>query len=84
MPQEQVSAARTVTGRFAAGATGNPRGRPRGSRNHEHLVDRLDRMVANEAVGIVATLLERAKAGDALAADVILARAWPAANGAAP
>jgi hypothetical protein len=83
MPSDQVLAARTPGGRFAPGHTGNPKGRPPGGRNHQSLAARLDRMVATEAVGIVAALLARAKAGDALAADVILARAWPAANGAA-
>jgi hypothetical protein len=78
MPLEQVSAAaaRVDRGRFAPGRSGNPRGRPPGSRNGGGLAARLDKMVAVEAVRLVQGLLERAKAGDASAAAVLLARPW--------
>jgi hypothetical protein len=39
-------------------------------------------MVTAAAEGIVAGLVERARAGDALAADVLLQRAWPARSDA--
>jgi hypothetical protein len=82
MPSDQTSAppARVTGGRFAPGHTGNPRGRPRGSRNGGGLAARLDRLVAAEAVGLVQGLLERAKAGDVEAAVAVLARPWAASE----
>jgi hypothetical protein len=80
MPSDQTSAppARVTGGRFAPGHTGNPRGRPSGSRNGGGLTARLDRLVAVAAESIVAGLVERAKEGDAEAAAVVLARLWVA------
>jgi hypothetical protein len=75
MPSDQALAARTDRGRFAPGHTGNPGGRPPGSRNRTGLTARLDKLVAAGAVGLVEGLLERARAGDASAA-VLLARPW--------
>ena len=74
MPSDQASAARTAAGRYLPGTSGNPRGRPRGS--GRGLAARLDRLVAAAAEGIVAGLVERAKAGDADAAAVLLRRPW--------
>ncbi len=74
MPIEPIC---TDRGRFVPGHTGNPRGRPPGSRNHEHLADRLDKLALASAEAIVEGLIERAKAGDALCADLVLSRAWP-------
>jgi hypothetical protein len=61
---------------FTPGTSGNPGGRPPGSHNRTGLAARLDKMVAAEAKGIVAGLVERARAGDAFAAAVLLARPW--------
>jgi hypothetical protein len=74
MPSDQPAAAtaRVAGGRFAPGHTGNPHGRPKGS--GRGLAARLDKLVAAEAVGLVEGLLERARAGDASAAAVLLAR----------
>lgn len=81
MASEPASApTRTTGGRFAPGSTGNPRGRPRGSRNRQGLAARLDKLVAAAAVGLVEGLLERARAGDASAAAVLLARPWAASE----
>jgi hypothetical protein len=68
--------------KFAPGHSGNPTGRPPGSRNRAGLAARLDRLVTAAATDIVEGLVERARAGDALAADVLLQRAWPARSDA--
>jgi hypothetical protein len=48
---------------FTKGSSGNPLGRPLGSRNRTGLALRLDKMVTAAAEGIVAGLVERAQAG---------------------
>jgi hypothetical protein len=52
---------------FTKGSSGNPRGRPRGSRNHTGLAVRLDKMVTAEAEAF-ATEFAAEEEADVLAA----------------
>src|SRR5262245_48488351 len=62
------------------GQSGNPRGRPAGSRSKALLA--LDALGESEANNIVRAMIEKAKEGDATAARPILDRVWPARKGA--
>jgi hypothetical protein len=66
--------------RFKPGQSGNPKGRPPGSRNKTLVA--LEQLGADEVEGIVRALIEKAKSGDAMAARPILDRVWPARKGA--
>ena len=62
------------------GQSGNPNGRPAGSRSKVLLA--LDALGESEANNIVKAMIEKAKEGDATAARQILDRVWPARKGA--
>jgi hypothetical protein len=69
---EQKQAERTETGQFTPGSSGNPAGRPPGSRNHatvlaEQLFDGASGALANKAV-------QMALGGDAAALRLVLGR----------
>jgi hypothetical protein len=66
---------RNQDGRFAKGASGNPAGKPKGTRNR--LTRALDDLAAVDALQVLAKSLELAKDGDVSAARMILHRAWP-------
>ncbi|MFC0408971.1 DUF5681 domain-containing protein [Roseomonas elaeocarpi] len=66
-------------GRFTPGRSGNPAGRPAGSRNKATVM--LDAVAEGEAAEVLRALLARARQGDAQAAGLILARCWPARRG---
>ena len=66
-------------GRFREGQSGNPAGRRPGSRNRASLV--LDALADGEAEAVLEAMVERAKQGDLKAAELVLARAWPARKG---
>lgn len=66
-------------GRFRPGRSGNPRGRPAGSRPAALL--RLDALAAGAAEELVNRLILDAKAGDREAAIAVLARVWPPRRG---
>ena len=66
-------------GRFREGQNGNPAGRRPGSRNRASLV--LDALAEGEAEAVLQAMVERAKEGDLKAAELVLARAWPARKG---
>ena len=65
---------------FKPGQSGNPNGRPRGSRS-KHIVA-MEALARGEAEAVVKALLEKAKNGDAVAARPILDRIWPVRKGA--
>lgn len=65
---------------FKPGQSGNPKGRPQGSRNKTIIA--LETLGEGEVEDIVKALIEKAKAGDAMAARPILDRVWPARRGA--
>ena len=64
--------------RFAPGNPGGP-GRPQGSRNNATLA--LDQLADGEADEILATVVAKARDGDLKAAELVLARVWPARKG---
>ncbi|MGC4023899.1 MAG: DUF5681 domain-containing protein [Mesorhizobium sp.] len=65
---------------FKEGRSGNPNGRPRGSRNKA--IAALEAIGEGEVHEIVQALIEKAKGGDAVAAKPILDRVWPVRKGA--
>ena len=62
-------------GRFRKGVSGNPAGRPRGSRNKTTLL--AERLLEHEAEDLVRQLVERAKAGDPTALRLCIERLLP-------
>ena len=64
------------SGRFSKGASGNPKGRPLGSRNKTTLF--MESLLQEEAEAITRKLIEKAKAGDPLALKLCLERLLPA------
>lgn len=65
---------------FKEGQSGNPNGRPRGSRNKA--IAALEALGEGEVHAIVQALIDKAKTGDAVAAKPILDRVWPVRKGA--
>lgn len=74
-----AGAAKPHPGRFKPGQSGNPAGKPKGTRAPIYAA--LD-LAATEAMPeIITALVEKAKEGDARAADLLLRRAWPERKG---
>jgi hypothetical protein len=67
--------------RWPRGRSGNPNGRPRGSRSH--VLAALDQIGAENAEAILQKAVEQAKNGDQRSMELILSRVWPAQKGAA-
>ena len=66
-------------GRFEKDQSGNPQGRPAGSRNKASIL--LDKMADDEAEAIQRLVIDAAKTGDLKAAELLLARIWPPRRG---
>jgi hypothetical protein len=66
-------------GKWKPGQSGNPRGKPKGARNHVLLA--LDKIGGEAAQAVLEKAVEAAKGGDARAAELILSRVWPARKG---
>jgi hypothetical protein len=64
---------------FQKGQSGNPRGKPKGTRNHVLMA--LDRIGEDAAEDVLRAAVERAKGGDPRAVETILSRIWPARKG---
>lgn len=64
------------SGRFPKGISGNPDGRPRGSRNKATLL--MERLLQEESENLTLKLIEMAKAGDSLAMRLCMDRLLPA------
>ena len=64
---------------FKPGQSGNPRGRPAGSRNKE--LAALDALGAEAAREVLAATVTAAKRGNSRAAELILSRVWPVRKG---
>lgn len=65
--------------RFQPGKSGNPKGRPSGSRNK--IFATLDAIGDESAEAIVRAVVDKAKDGDVMAAKAILERVWPVRKG---
>jgi len=64
--------------KFQPGRSGNPAGRPRGSKSKStQLVERLITGHVGDVKEILAVVVEQAKAGESWACREILARLWP-------
>jgi hypothetical protein len=70
---------RDQAGRFVPGHTGNPAGKPRGTR-HRALVA-LDAIGQDAAQAVLERVIADAKQGDMRAADILLRRLWPERKG---
>jgi len=66
-------------GRWQPGQSGNPAGRPRGSR--DRALAALDAIGDQNATDVLQAVVNAAKGGDMRAAEVILARLWPVRRG---
>ena len=66
--------------RFKPGQSGNPEGRPAGSRPAALVA--LDQLGEDSAKEIVQAMIDKAKAGDGITGRLILERVWPARKGA--
>src|SRR6186713_2527243 len=66
-------------GRFEKDQSGNPQGRPSGSRNKASIL--LDQLADDEAEAIQRLVIDAAKTGDLKAAELLLARIWPPRRG---
>jgi hypothetical protein len=65
---------------FKPGRSGNPKGRPPGSR--AKTLATLDTLGEDAAQAILVTMIDEAKGGDVSAARAVLDRVWPARKGA--
>ncbi len=66
-------------GRFKPGQSGNPAGKPRGTRNH--VLEALDRIGNEAAQDVLRQAVQAARGGDQRAAEMILSRVWPVRKG---
>ena len=66
---------------FQPGQSGNPRGRPAGSRNL--ITTMLDHLAEADAGDVLRAILAKARAGDPRCADLVLSRIWPQREGRA-
>jgi hypothetical protein len=75
-----VNSPKKVRGRpFPKGKSGNPKGRPQGSRNKATIA--LEALISGEAERVVQTMIEAAKNGDVAAAKALLDRLIPPRKG---
>ena len=63
-------------GRFQPGQSGNPAGKPRGARHKTTLL--AEKLMQDDAEGVVKRVIEAAKGGDMTAARIVLDRIAPA------
>jgi len=68
-----------MSGKFKPGTSGNPRGRPKGSRNKVSV--ELDALAEQTAPYVLKAAIKSALAGDVAAQKLILERLWPARKG---
>lgn len=64
---------------FQKGQSGNPAGRPAGSRNQASIM--AEKLMADESDAIVRTVIDAAKSGDMVAARLVLERLCPVRKG---
>jgi hypothetical protein len=66
-------------GRWARGNSGNPRGKPRGSRNRVSIM--LEKILADDGGEVAEAVVKAAKGGDMTAARLVLDRLMPPPKG---
>jgi hypothetical protein len=76
-----ASSPRTASGRFAAGLSGNPAGRPKGSRSRATLL--AEAIDDDEAAALLRKLVELALAGDRASLRFLVSRLFPVPRGRA-
>jgi hypothetical protein len=79
-PSNVPAAGRTANGRFAPGNSGGP-GRPRGPINSG--VTALDQIGAESGAELVRLAVDKARAGDSRALELVMERVWPRRRGRA-
>jgi hypothetical protein len=79
MSPASAAVTRTQVGRFAPGVSGNPKGRPNGSRNHATVLR--EALSEGDAEGLAKIAISLALAGDKALVRFLLSRVWPAARG---
>jgi hypothetical protein len=75
-PQEHSASSARRSGRFSKGTSGNPAGRPRGSRNRSTVL--VEALLQEEAEPLTRKLIEMAKEGDPIAMRLCMDRLSPA------
>ena len=78
-PESPLKDQRSERGRFQPGRSGNPAGKPAGTR-HAALVA-LDAIGQENAAAVLQSVVEAAQTGDMRAAEILLRRAWPERKG---
>ncbi len=68
-----------TAGRFAPGQSGNPAGKPKGTRHRITLL--AERLMENDAQEVVRAVLAAARGGDMVAAKLVLERVLPVRRG---
>jgi hypothetical protein len=76
---EPVITGRNQEGRFAAGSSGNPRGKPAGARGKATQL--LDQMAERGGKAVLQAVLKEAQEGNIAAASLVLMRIWPMRRG---
>jgi Family of unknown function (DUF5681) len=76
---EPETAGRDQAGRFKKGSSGNPSGRPRGTRNAA--LHAMEAIGVEGAEALLSTVMQAALAGDMHAAGLLLRRLWPERRG---
>lgn len=76
MSKAENTVRKQIKGRFQPGQSGNPAGRPKGSR-HKAIVA-LETLMGNAAEDVAAAVIKAAQEGDTAAARLVLDRVMPA------
>ena len=83
MANQNLPVSKTANkGQFPVGKSGNPRGRPKGSKNkatilREAMQNKADKMLSAQVPKVLKVVIEAAIAGDMQAAKMVLDRAVP-------
>lgn len=78
-PDPDPTGQEQAPGRWQPGQSGNPSGRPRGSR--DRALAALDAIGETNAADVLQAVVKAAKGGDMRAAEMLLSRLWPVRRG---